>query len=120
MVVDSLRGWIRKESFALILCLLAVVFALEAKIAWYMPPHTLGSEVQDAKALPADTPQLIPHGLSGQPPLFIFLPFTFLFALAAVCICRPLFYCGVKVNDRSPSSSSAFSPGNFFRPPPVL
>lgn len=109
----------KRELLAMILCLLTLVFAFEAKTAWYMPPHTLGSEVQGAKALPADTPHLIPHGPVGQPPLFFFLPVALLTAFADVYIRRVKSFCSVPESDRSPSSSSAFSPGNFFRPPPV-
>lgn len=108
----------KREVFALILCLLTLVFAFEAKTAWYMP-HALGTEVQGAKALPADTPQVISHGIPGQPQLFLLLPFTVLIALADLCVHHPDFLCGAPECDRSPFSSSAFSPSNFFRPPPV-
>jgi hypothetical protein len=118
MVGDCPRHRIRREVFALILCLLAVVFAFEAKTAWYLPPHTIGSEVQAAKALPADTPQVIPHGLPDQP-LFFLLSLTVLIALTDEHVRRPLSFGGLQLGDRSPSTSSAFSPYNFYRPPPV-
>ena len=108
----------KREVFALILCLLTLAFAFEAKTAWYMP-HALGTEVQAAKALPADTPQVISHGIPGQPKLLLLLPITVLIALADLYFRRPIFFFGVPEFDRSPSSSSAFSPETFFRPPPV-
>lgn len=115
----SPKQGMRREIFALVLCLLAMLFALEAKIAWYLPPHTAGSEMQAAKALPADTPQEIPHGLPGQPPLFFLLCISILCAVTNVCTRKTLLFCDGRVNDRSPSSSSVFSPDRFFRPPPV-
>jgi len=119
MAAASPKHAIRREFFALILCLLAVIFSIEAKTAWYMPLHTLGSEVQAAKALPADVPQVIPHGFPGQIPPFFLLPFTVLFAFADRYFRRPALLRSTQEDDRSPSSSSAFS-RNYLRPPPVL
>ncbi len=119
MVGASPRQLIRRELFAMALCLLAVVFAVEAKIAWYLPPHTVGREVQAAKAMPADIPQAIQHGLPSQAPLFFFLPLTILIALAERYFRRPVSFSGMQESDRSPSSSPAFSPSSFFRPPPA-
>jgi len=119
MVGVSPRHLNRQKLFALVLCLLALVFAFEAKMAWYLPAHTAGSEVQAAKALPADTPQPIAHGLPGQLALFFLLPIAILFGLADIRASRSETCFGESQTDRSPSVSSAFSPGNFFRPPPV-
>lgn len=117
MVGDCRKYCIRRE-IALILCLLCIVFAIEAKTAWYFPPHTIGVEVQAAKALPADTPQVIPHGLAKQP-LFFLLPFSILSALLDEHFRRPHLLFRLQSRDRSPSSISAFSPSNFLRPPPI-
>jgi len=104
---------------ALILCLLAVTFAVEAKLAWYLPPHTRGIEVQAAKALPADTPQLIPHGLPDHNPMFPLLPLALLMALAIGCSSVAVSYYNAATFDRSPLSESSFSPLHLFRPPPI-
>jgi hypothetical protein len=111
--------WTGRTLIALVLCLLAFTFAVEAKLAWYLPPHTMGGEVQSAKALPADVPQIILHGLPDHNPIFPLLPLTML--LAAVTAFRPSadFLCAIKITDRSPRATSSFSPANFLRPPPV-
>ncbi len=46
----------RRNTLALGLCVLAVLFALEAKTAWYGPANGPGSDVRSQKALPADSP----------------------------------------------------------------
>jgi hypothetical protein len=104
---------------ALVLCLLAFTFAVEAKLAWYLPPQTTGSEVQAAKALPADIPQIILHGLPDHNPIFPLVPLTLLLAVLTACRPAALSFCGVTANDRSPIATSSFSPTNFLRPPPV-
>ena len=116
---DPSNRWTGRTLIALVLCLLAFTFALEAKLAWYLPPHTMGSEVQAAKALRADVPQVILHGIPDHNPIFPLLPLTLI--LAAVIAFRPssIAFCAITGDDRSPSSTSNFSPTNFLRPPPV-
>jgi hypothetical protein len=116
---DFSKRWTSRTLIALVLCFLAVTFAVEAKMAWYLPPHTMGSQVQAAKALPADMRQIILHGLPDHHPIFPFLPLTLL--LAAMVGCWPVSvpYCGISTQARSPLSTSSFSLSNFLRPPPV-
>ena len=70
------------------LCLLAVAFALEAKIAWYSLASDTRSEISFAKALPADAVQLVEHGQSATAVSRVPLRFT-IAALIAVALTRP-------------------------------
>src|SRR3974390_2496444 len=114
----SQRRLTGRTILALVLCLLAVTFAVEAKLAWYLPPHTLGSEVQAAKALPANVPQPILHGLPDHHPILPMLSFALLLTLAIGSLPMAVSYGSAVIYDRSPLSRSSFSPRNFFRPPP--
>lgn len=102
------------------LCLLAIVFALEAKTAWYGPAVGPGSAVRAAKALPADMPRVIEHGVPVPDPIHPNIPFAVLAAgvmeqSADVPARREI------VRSHFPvSRSSYFSPPVFFRPPPAL
>jgi hypothetical protein len=70
----------RRVTLALGLCLLAVIFALEAKTAWYGPANGPGIDVRAAKARPADLPQVIDDGV----PVPISVPPLLSFAVLAV------------------------------------
>jgi hypothetical protein len=102
------------------LCLLAVVFAIEAKTAWYGPATDPGSAVRFAKALPADLPQVVSHGIPTPDPLHPAIPFllfaTFLLAVGA----ENRMMRKAPQGARTPQAASFFSPQLFFRPPPVL
>jgi hypothetical protein len=111
-----------RRTFALGLCLLAVVFAVEAKTAWFGPASGPGSEVRAAKAWPADLPRVIEHGVpvpKAVPPL---ISFALLAALS------PRRSAGNTLSPRresapglaSPSLAAFLSPQFFFRPPPVI
>lgn len=116
---DSQKRWTGRTLLAMVLCLLAVSFAMEAKMAWYLPPHTLGSEVQAAKALPANTPQLILHGLRDHNPMFPLLPLALLLAVSTGCLPATVSFLRKASGLRSPVFRPTFTPPNFFRPPPV-
>jgi hypothetical protein len=104
------------------LCLLAVVFAVEAKTAWFGPAVGPGSAVRAAKALPADMPRVIEHGVPVPDPIHPHIPFAMLRAFCAT----PLSGADVPAQEwfahrYVPVSLAAyFSPQIFFRPPPVL
>lgn len=110
------RSWI-----ALILCLLALTFAVEAKLAWYLPHNSVDNEMQAAKALPSDARQTIQQGLPDHGPGYLLLSLTALLALLVQF--RPATFSLNQIPTRNGSAvleSAFFSPGNFFRPPPVL
>ena len=116
---DPSKRWTGRTLITLALCLLAFTFAIEAKLAWYLPRHTMGTEVQAAKALPADTPQVILHGLPDHNPIFPLLQLTLLLAFVPAGGHLTQSFCRITNSERSPRSPSSFSPANFLRPPPV-
>jgi hypothetical protein len=101
------------------LCLLAVIFSLEAKTAWYGPAAGLGSDVRAAKALPADMVRVVEHGVPVPDPIHPGLAFAVLTAVLAIRLTDvPAF--GELVHHPPPVARAAFfSPFLFFRPPPV-
>lgn len=110
-----------RRLIAFVLCLLALTFAMEAKLAWYMPRNSMGNEMQASKALPSDARQVIQQGLHDHNPGYLLLSVTVLLSLllrfrpAAVSLNH------ISKRERSPICASPFfSPRNFFRPPPVL
>ena len=107
---------------ALGLCLLAVLFALEAKTAWYGPAKGPGTDVQSQKALPANLPAVVSHGVSKFPRVTFPLSLIFLASVATIAWTDANFLPGVDVDSNHiPVSAAAhFSPALFFRPPPAL
>jgi hypothetical protein len=112
----------RRNTLALGLCLLAVLFALEAKTAWYGPMNGSSGNIQSQKARPADLPAVVSHGVSTLPPVTFPITLIFLASVAAIAWMDTNFLPGVDVdfNHMPVSASSYFSPGLFFRPPPAL
>jgi hypothetical protein len=106
-----LTGW---------LCLLALVFAFEAKTAWYGTARDPGSTVQFAKALPADLPQVVSHGIPTPDPLHPAIPFlvfaVLLLSIGSESRMTRETRCGL----RTPVTAAFFFPKLFFRPPPAL
>ena len=111
----------RRTSFALGLCLLAMLFALEAKTAWYGPPAGPASSISAAKALPVGLPELVEHGVPAldparpgigfvalPSPIVAWLPRVKVPALAEVQHNHLLFF------------TAYVSPAIFLRPPPVF
>src|ERR1700739_3463214 len=112
----------RHKTLALGLCLLAVLFALEAKTAWYGPTHGPSGDIQSQKALPADSPAEVSHGVSTLPTAAFPLALIFIASVAAIAWTHADFLRGVDVdfNHIPVSAAPYFSPGLFFRPPPAL
>ncbi|HKD60879.1 MAG TPA: hypothetical protein VKB47_10480 [Terracidiphilus sp.] len=104
----------------LVLCLLAALFALEAKLAWFSPAGTPCAQISAAKLQPADAPRLIaqvlvaPHAWPHFPAEAHLLLAVVLFVTIATQFFE-LDREGVK-----PLISNAFSPHLFRRPPPKL
>jgi len=104
------------------LCMLALVFAFEAKTAWYGPPVGPGSAISSAKALPADLPQVVSHGVPVPNPASPALPF-FILAGFVLALSGGFDLRRTRNTDRErlePASWSFFSPQLFFRPPPIF
>jgi hypothetical protein len=102
------------------LCVLAFAFFTEAKSAWYSPASSPGFNVISAKAMPADTPKIIEHGIPVPDPIHPQVPFALLAALITMwaAFCLPILW--ETTRHRLRFSLLAFSPQVFFRPPPIL
>lgn len=102
------------------LCLLAALFAVEAKMAWYGPTSGVGSDVRASKAMPADAPELVEHGIPVPDPihphiLFAVLSAPFVDAPQVVPVSHEW------LKDRPREFAKVFlSSPIFFRPPPAL
>jgi hypothetical protein len=111
---------IHRIALAFGLCLLAFVFAVEAKTAWYGPLMGPGSEVRAAKAMPADMPRVIEHGIPTPDPIHPNIPFAILTALPVERPARIPAWSEILRSHTLVSRAAYFSPPIFFRPPPVL
>lgn len=104
------------------LCLLAVAFAMEAKMAWYGPPAGAARSISAAKAMPADIPAATaqrPRVVHPAPPESALMCFAVLASvlLAAACASKARL---LQRDLKSMSVRPPFSPPLFFRPPPTL
>ena len=112
------RHW-RLSVVGLVLCLLAAVFAFEAKIAWFSPPGTPPAQISATKLQPADAPRLIAQALAT--PMSQHLPADppLLLAVAPLLALRSPFAFRESAADSIKAyASSSFSPPMFRRPPP--
>ncbi|HVU47125.1 MAG TPA: hypothetical protein VHD85_13425 [Terracidiphilus sp.] len=102
------------------LCLLAFLFAVEAKTAWYGPVTALGSSVQASKAMPADTPRVINHGIPVPDPIHPQIAFALLPALTLIwnSTDRPRLPRASRTRLRT--VLAVLPPHLFLRPPPAL
>lgn len=113
----------RRTPLALGLCLLAFLFAIEAKTAWYGPPVGFGSNVRAAKAQPVAAPEVVEHGVAAPDPAhphtsFAVLP---LISVALSSLCLSVQARSEILISRLPQYAVAgFSFSNRFRPPPAL
>jgi hypothetical protein len=112
----------RRDTLALGLCLLAALFALEAKIAWYGPSNGPGVDISSQKALPADLPSVVSHQSPSQPSYTLALAFLLLTSMGAIAWTGTNSVRGLDLhfNCLLVSSAPYFSPALFFRPPPAL
>jgi hypothetical protein len=112
----------RRRMLALVLCLLAVLFAVEAKTAWYGPTTVPGSDIQSQKARPADLPAVVSHGVSNSPWITFALALIFLASAGAIASLVAGSFPGAKADSSHipVSAEHYFSPGLFFRPPPAI
>jgi hypothetical protein len=123
-----MSGWFaasqsyRRAPLALGLCLLAFLFAIEAKTAWYGPAAGFGGNIRAAKAQPMTSPEVVEHGVPKPDPThpnaaFVFLAFAAISMFAGLLAraqgealpCRHL--CPLH---------AGFSYSNLFRPPPTF
>ena len=101
------------------LCLLAALFAIEAKLAWYGPHGSPATQISASKLMVTDAPRLVAQALasSGLIPHVCGIP-----AIASLTLMisvarwtpQPAEVWTVRFH------SSGFSSHLFFRPPPAL
>ena len=103
------------------MCLLALSFAMEAKMAWYGHSAELNSSISAAKAWPAELPRVVDHGVPTPDPIHPGIPFAVLTVFTFLSIAgadrgeRP-----DPLRGRAPTAAKAFfCPFLFFRPPPA-
>ncbi|HVN93318.1 MAG TPA: hypothetical protein VMT38_06470 [Terracidiphilus sp.] len=112
----------RRTPLALGLSLLAFLFAIEAKTAWYGPATGFGGIVRAAKAQPVTSPEVVEHGVPAPDPahpgatFFLLPPIIVLLILCVPMHARGAVPPGLPV-ELSPEGLS-FS--NLFRPPPIF
>lgn len=113
---------LRRAPLVLGLCLLALLFAVEAKTAWYGPVVGLESPVSAAKALPANSPEVVEQGVPVPDPTHPQIAFATIATKIIVGSLKALVPAnGEAFRNRAPVFSAAyFSPLIFFRPPPAL
>jgi hypothetical protein len=112
----------RRAPLAWALCLLAFLFAIEAKTAWYGPAVGCGSSVRAAKAQPVATPRVVDHGVPALDPAHPHATFAALPPIAAaLLLCFPVQARGeVFLSHLSQFPAAGFSFSSLFRPPPAF
>lgn len=106
---------------ALGLCLLAALFAIEAKIAWFNPAGESHYPIQSSKARPADAPAGMSQDAPIQvpvPPQMFLLAATFLAVAPSVILWEQ--WQRAVLHHVPAVTPFRFSSGLFFRPPPAL
>jgi hypothetical protein len=105
-------------AFGVILCLLAAVFAIEAKVAWFSPEGSPRAQISASKLQPADAPRLIAQALDSPAGTPHILPESSLIVALALAVALLVFFPAVKRDRLEPSTSPGFLPPQMFRPPP--
>lgn len=109
------RHW-RISALGLLLCLLAAVFAVEAKVAWYSPNGRVRVQLSSTKLQAADASRQVDRPLTAPAPvphfpveLLLFLSFAATVPVILIPRLAPI-----------PRAAAwpSFSPSHFFRPPP--
>lgn len=102
----------------LVLCLLAALFSIEAKLAWFGPSGSPTSQISASKLQAADAPRLIAKALARTAPA-VHVPVIFA-ALALVVFAVPAYASFCTAGTQTlPSLLPSYFPSLFFRPPPV-
>lgn len=103
----------------LLLCALATLFAVEAKVAWYGPDNGGVTQISASKLQPSEAPRLIAQVLSSSNTA---LHFTAILVVAAAVVLVPLGDAVARPGNDAAGSAVAvgFSPQVLFRPPPTF
>lgn len=113
------RQWHRRwRLFALgaVLCLLAAVFAVEAKMAWYIPNGNVRVELSSTKLQAADASRQPGQVLAAPGPVPHFPVELLLFLSFAAAV--PALFIPRFAQIPPAAACPSFSSPHFFRPPP--
>jgi len=111
----------RLTALGILLCVLAALFAMEAKIAWFSPAGSASAQISFAKARPAEQPKPLAQRFHSQaPPANGFAGFVTLLTAALMPATPAIGSVRPARTHWQVSASPGFSAALFFRPPPVL
>ena len=107
----------RVMALGIVLCLLAAVFAFEAKVAWYSPAGSPSAQISALKLQPADNHKLA-NGISGTAERNLAqVPLPQIFAAVVATVAAIPFRRPFRDAFRA-QVSPGFTPPMFRRPPP--
>jgi len=111
---------VRFTALGIALCVLAALFAFEAKLAWFSPAGTPSAQISSAKLQPADASKLLAQVLAAPSNLHqVPTPAVPTLLLVVPILMVAAFPARRRVSDRLKfSSSPGFIPSLFLRPPP--
>ena len=103
----------------IVLCLLAALFAVEAKVACYGRLGSAPSQISASKLKVADAPRLVAHALASSELVLSLFGTT---AIVSLTLTLGVTRWAPRPVDALPVLflSSSFSPHLFFRPPPAF
>ena len=111
----------RLTALGIIICLLAALFAVEAKIAWFSPAGSAGAQFSASKACPAEQPKMLPARLAWpESPSHEFSAVLALLVAFLLALLSPAGTMGLFPDRAKPAGLSGFDAALFFRPPPIL
>jgi hypothetical protein len=110
----------RLTALGIMLCLLAALFAVEAKIAWFSPAGSASAQISFAKARPAEPPKTLPQRLVSPAPAYDFAGAATLVVLALLLVTTTWFVAAMVPTEPQVSASFNYCASLFFRPPPAL
>lgn len=108
----------RLTILGIVLCLLAALFAIESKLAWYEPVGSPTFQISASKLQAAEAPRLVAQALASSLPAPHLQEVPGILAIILViCVTR-----GAPLPQKAATArpiSFSFSPHLFFRPPPA-
>ena len=113
----SKKCW-HSTALGLMLCVLAALFAIEAKMAWYLPTSTPTTQISATKLQQADAPLLVAHALSSSDNFVSHLNEVAKVLSLRVIVEEPGFRWRTAETHLDRVIPSSFTPQLFFRPPP--
>lgn len=109
------RNWL--AACGILFCMLAAVFAVEAKLGWYSPNTTARVELSASKLAGDDAPKLIGNLVSTSAPAPGVVPQAVML-VAALLAGVIVFTVDPSAEPRKACASSVVFPPQFLRPPP--